>query len=267
MTTEERPGRIEMAMGPGRFFPPDGGVKEPGSVPGANSPLRRLNGFRQARESCHLKGEHTMLKHRIERLAVMSPLEANVIKVLYITGVIAVILAGILFALTVFIGVPADDSIEDSPSVIQRFKETLEKSGDNQESLLEQEAAIFAQHLDFQEEEKETVAERTAEDGPAAVPSGTPKFRVFATSYFEANPEMSLALIDEPGKGKHWVRQSSIVGHFSIEQVKNGLVVVKSGEKTFELPLEKRAGTSLPGGTSVVSTGAINQRDAKISRI
>jgi hypothetical protein len=68
----------------------------------------------------------------------------------------------------------------------------------------------------------------------------TPKFKVFATSYFAENPELSLALIDEPGKGRYWVRQSSMVGHLLVEQIKDGLVVVKSSKETFELEIEQK---------------------------
>lgn len=49
---------------------------------------------------------------------------------------------------------------------------------------------------------------------------------------------MSLALIDEPGKGQHWVKQSREVGHLRIERIREGLVIVKSGKETFELTIQ-----------------------------
>ncbi|MHC4367643.1 MAG: hypothetical protein ACYSW8_08510, partial [Planctomycetota bacterium] len=84
----------------------------------------------------------------------------------------------------------------------------------------------------------------------------TPKFQVFATTYFEGNPELSQALIDEPGKGRHWVRQSSMVGHLLIEQVKDGVVIVSNSEESFELEVEKISKTSLPKGKPATSKGA-----------
>jgi hypothetical protein len=59
---------------------------------------------------------------------------------------------------------------------------------------------------------------------------------------------LSLALIDEPGKGLHWVRQSSKVGHLLIEQIKDGLIVVKDGKGTFELEAEQKPEISLLEG-------------------
>jgi len=50
---------------------------------------------------------------------------------------------------------------------------------------------------------------------------------------------MSLALIDEPGKGRHWVKPSSKVGHLLVEQIKDGLIVVNGGQESFELAIEE----------------------------
>jgi hypothetical protein len=71
------------------------------------------------------------------------------------------------------------------------------------------------------------------------------KFKLVGTSRHESQPEMSLALIDEPGKGLHWVRPSSKVGHLIIEQVRDGVVVVRDGASTFELVAERRERKSL----------------------
>jgi hypothetical protein len=59
---------------------------------------------------------------------------------------------------------------------------------------------------------------------------------------------MSLALIDEPGKGLRWVKQSSEVGHLIIEQVKDGEIVVRDGQRTFELVAERPKKVSLLKG-------------------
>ena len=52
-------------------------------------------------------------------------------------------------------------------------------------------------------------------------------------------------MIDEVGKGLPWVRQSSKLGHLIIEQVKDGLVVVRDGRRTFELVAERPEKRSL----------------------
>jgi len=63
---------------------------------------------------------------------------------------------------------------------------------------------------------------------------------------------MSLALIDEPGKGRHWVKPSSKVGHLYIEQIKDGLVVVSGGKESFEVAIEEstvKSVSTVPGRT------------------
>jgi len=67
---------------------------------------------------------------------------------------------------------------------------------------------------------------------------------------------MSLALINEPGKGFRWVRQSGKVGHLIIEQIKDGLVVVRDGERTIELvPAKRPEKRGLLEGVSSDETG------------
>jgi hypothetical protein len=91
------------------------------------------------------------------------------------------------------------------------------------------------------------------------MPVTTPKFKLFGTSYCENNPELSLALIDEPGKGRHWIRQSDKVGHLLIERVKDGLVIVKSSEETFEITVEQKPEAAPPVAASPVSAQTVSQ--------
>ena len=63
---------------------------------------------------------------------------------------------------------------------------------------------------------------------------------------------MSLALIDEPGKGRHWVKPSGKVGHLYIDQIKDGLVVVAGGKEPYNVMIEESAVKSesiAPGGS------------------
>jgi len=168
------------------------------------------------------------------------------INTLRITSVVAVILAGVFFVFPVFFGVRSNQQVNEfvaSPSVKEEFEQAAnskDKSTENHASPLVQQAEAFALYLN---PPKPTTP--TGPQGPKAgsvirsMPTTTPKFKVFGTSYCQDNPELSLVLIDEPGKGRHWVRQSSKVGHLIVEQVKDGLVVVKSGQETFELLIEQ----------------------------
>jgi hypothetical protein len=182
------------------------------------------------------------------------------INTLRITGVIAVILAGVLFVFLVVFGSRSDELINEfigSPGARETFeKATSSKAQNNEEraSPLVQQAEAFALYLN---PPKSGVAAGPRDQKATALlrpPVTTPKFKVFATSYFQDNPEMSRALIDEPGRGRHWVRQSSTVGHLLIDQVKDGIVVVKSNEETYEVPLEQIPQAAPATPTSPVST-------------
>jgi len=49
-----------------------------------------------------------------------------------------------------------------------------------------------------------------------------------------------MALIDLPGEGLKWVRQSGEVNHQVFQQIKDGVVIVNDGRKSFEvLPVRK----------------------------
>jgi len=183
------------------------------------------------------------------------------INTLRITSVVAVILAGVFFVFPVIFGVRSDQQVNDfvaSPGVREKFEQAAnskDKSTENRASPLVQQAEAFALYLN-----PPKPINPTSPQGPKAgsvirqMPSTTPQFKVFGTSYCRDNPDLSLVLIDEPGKGRHWVRQSSKVGHLIIEQVKDGLVVVKSGEKTFELPIEQIPEASIVKAASGLST-------------
>ncbi len=186
------------------------------------------------------------------------------IKTLRITGVVAAILAGVLiyyFVLPMVSNVGGDQRIEKalgSSGVIERFKQakgTHAKDTGPGISPLVKQATAYARYLSPPPKIKKPLPGRPTTTNTIALGPTTPKFQVFATTYFEGNPELSQALIDEPGKGRYWVRQSSMVGHLLIEQVKDGVVVVKSSEETFELEVGKASKTSPPKGRSPISTG------------
>ena len=169
-------------------------------------------------------------------------------------------LAIAIFSLPVIYGDRTDENIEkflNSPGVIEKFKENTGNRTQiptNQVPPLVQQAQDFALILNPPRPEhprnigKNNNVARTIVEPP---PILSPKFTVEGTSYYKQNPALSLALINEPGKGTYWVRQSSIVNHLLIEQVKDGVVIVKNGEETFELKTaEKKGFPAAPGRTS-----------------
>ena len=190
----------------------------------------------------------------------------DMIKTLRITSVVAAVLAVIFVIFFVFPGVfGSDDHIEEllnSPGVIEKFNKTVgnKAAGDaSQEPPLVKQAGVFALYLD----PPKPKTPRPATSGGTTItrgPAVPPKFKVIGTSYYKDRPELSIALIDEPGKGLHCVRQSSKIGHFLIEQVKDGIVVFKDSKGTFEQKAEQKPETSLLEGASAVPPGRISRR-------
>jgi hypothetical protein len=140
-------------------------------------------------------------------------------------------------------GVRSDERIKqflDSPGVRERFNNSENsriKSIKKVESPLVQQAEIFSSYLNQKTESQEAPQVPRTMNVMRRL-AITPKFKLLGTSYCKDNPKMSLALIDEPSKGQRWVKQSSEVGHFRIEQIKDGLIIVKNYEEIFELTVQ-----------------------------
>ncbi len=167
------------------------------------------------------------------------------IKTLRITGIIAAILAGVLFVFPVVFGVRSDEQVQQllsSPTVIDKFsKAKTDKTATNEDAArggpLVKQAQSFALYLNPPESKISSANQR----GGIPTPRGPieAKFTLMGTSFFAAHPELSLAFIDEPGKGLRWVRQSSQIGHLVIEQIKDGLIVVRDGQRTYDIAVQK----------------------------
>ena len=68
----------------------------------------------------------------------------------------------------------------------------------------------------------------------------TAKFKLVGTSYHTGDEKNSWALIDEVGKGWHWVKQGETVGHLVIEGIGDGIVLIRDGSNTYELTAERQ---------------------------
>lgn len=66
----------------------------------------------------------------------------------------------------------------------------------------------------------------------------TAKFTLVGTSYYAGNEKNSWALIDEVGKGWHWVKEGEKIGYLVIEKIGMGAVLIRDGSKTYELTAE-----------------------------
>jgi len=182
------------------------------------------------------------------------------IKTLRITSVLAAIAAAVLIKYFVFpmvVGAGGDERVDKvlkAPTVVEQFRDTtgdrVKSTGTKTSPLVEQ-ALAFARYLTPKPKTPPRLPGTPGASRPVLGPT-SPKFSVYATALFESNPELSQALIDEPGRGRRWVRQSSMVGHLLIEQVKDGIVVVKSSKDTYELAVETDS-KATPVKTSPVS--------------
>jgi hypothetical protein len=190
------------------------------------------------------------------------------IKTLRITSILVAFLAAGLLVFPAFFGLRGNKKVEEFlglPSVVGKFRKAQRGRAKptDQESPLVAQANIFALYLDPPKPPpKEKKPRDTKVAGDPLVPAVAKKtyhstrFKVIATSFYAAQPESSLALIDEPGAGRYWVRPGDVVSHLTIEQIKDGIVVARGGTKVFEQPVEVRPPRrSLEGGLSPVSTG------------
>ena len=203
--------------------------------------------------------------------------KCKMIKTLRLTTVIAAVLAITFFIFPAFFGFGRDEQIEEflaSAGAIETFSEAQAgkpRSTDNQVSPLVKQAQAFALYLNPPPELKKPT--QTAR--PINMPrpkSVSVKFTLIGTSYYPSHPQRSLALIDEPGKGFRWVRQASKVGHLVIEKIKDGLVIVREGEKTSELAPERQPRRSLlkgtsPGESSSAATSSILSTPTPVSSV
>ena len=163
------------------------------------------------------------------------------IKTLRITSIIAAIAATGLFVLPAVYGVRSNPKIEEllkSPGAVEKFtsaKGQQASKKDTETSPLVKAAVDLTQIINPPPPLKPVAAAQPS--GPSQPVPPVPvavKFDLVATSYFASQPEKSFALIDEPGKGQHWIKQGSTVGHLTIETVKDGSIVVRDGQRTSE---------------------------------
>ncbi len=179
------------------------------------------------------------------------------VKTLRITSVLVVILAVVFLVLPAVFGVRRHEASEQflsAPGATEQFRRAKgQKSSDggSQVSPLVKEAEAFALYLNPPKPKTPArqPSRQTGDSAPRPPIPVSAKFDLIGTSYYSLRPELSLALIDEPGKGFHWVRQSGKVGHLIIEKIQDGIVVVRDGQRTFELEVERPKKRSLVKGS------------------
>lgn len=166
------------------------------------------------------------------------------IKTLRITSISAAVVAIVLLILPAVFGVRSDPEIEEllkSPGAVDRFlaaKGQRPARDESQTSPLVKQAAAFSNYLNPPAPIPSAAPRASASSRisrPAPPAPVTPKFKLIGTSFYATRPELSLALIDEPGKGFNWVRQGNSIGHLTIEQIKDGSITIRDSHGSSEM--------------------------------
>ncbi len=175
------------------------------------------------------------------------------IKTLRITGIFASLAAIVFIIFIAVTGLSADEKIEaflKTPGLAKQLQtgSSVEKSQQPQESALVRQAKAFALRID-PPPAKPIKRKKGSDKAPAPFrrpkPTVSAKFEVVGTSFYPLNSANSWALINEVGKGWHWVRQGGKVGHLVIKEIADGYVVIGDGGKTYELAPDRPKKISL----------------------
>ncbi len=182
-------------------------------------------------------------------------------KALRITSIAVAAAAVLLIALPAVFSSGMDEqtqSLLNSPGVLESLKKTTALADAGTVSPLVQQARDFARYLNPPPPPRPTRPAPARSNQPAVRPQAqvSAKFELLGTSYYALRPEMSLALIDEPGRGLRWIRQSSKIGHLVVEEVKDGKVVIRDGTRTYELQAKRAPKRSLIKSESSYSAEA-----------
>jgi hypothetical protein len=157
------------------------------------------------------------------------------IKTLRITVIVTAIVAGLFFVLSAVFGLRHDTGKEAflaNPGVTAVFKNAVNTPNAEVDVPLIKQAAAWGLRINPPPPKVEARVE-------AVKAVETPKFRLLGTSFYLDDPNRSIALIDEPGKGMHWVAVSDKIGYLTITQIADGKVVYTDGQKTMEMTAEK----------------------------
>ena len=163
------------------------------------------------------------------------------IKTLRITSFLAAFIALGFFIFIAARGMAANENVENLlklPGVAEQFQADFAGriSADSEaETPLTKQAKAFALRINPPPPPQPVRPRPQPSEIPRPQASVTAKFMLIGTSYHFGEETDSLALIDEVGKGLHWVKQGGKVGHLVIEKIGDGKVLINDNGKTYEL--------------------------------
>lgn len=178
------------------------------------------------------------------------------IKTLRITSVLAAMLAIACVAISVVYGTEDDPEVGallKAPGAVEQFEKNKGKNARNGSDNTQPPLVVAAEELAklINPPQQRTVrrppagTKITRRPTPAVAPKKvSAKFKVIGTCYSDV-PANRCAFIDEPGQGQHWVRESDKIGHLTIQEIKDGLIVVHNGQSLEEIAVEETEVVSL----------------------
>jgi hypothetical protein len=163
------------------------------------------------------------------------------IKTLRITSFLAAFIALGFFIFIATRGLAANENVENLlklPGVAEQFQADSagRKASDSEaETPLMKQAKAFALRLNPPPPPEPVRPKSLPNEIQRPQATIAAKFMLIGTSYHFGDEAGSLALIDEVGKGLHWVRQGDKVGYLIVEKIGDGKVLINDSGNVYEL--------------------------------
>jgi hypothetical protein len=136
---------------------------------------------------------------------------------------------------------------DEEPTIVEIFKSIGDIQIENEqekESPLVSQAGEYALIINPPKppnvKKPEPLQPRITQPPVAYAPKPSAKFKLLSTSYNRDQPEDSVALISEPGKGEHWAKVGDIIGNFVLEEIKSGVIIYRYGSQANEMAVETK---------------------------
>jgi hypothetical protein len=180
-----------------------------------------------------------------------------VVRSCHAVGLCAVVCASAIFGFLLNARNRVDPRVEmllNGSGVVQQLEDVAGRRSEDAEQLVPLVAAAreFATYLNPPAPPAPTVPQARSQSPIRLAQAKEPEltlrpafstvgFKLVATSYYEGRPDKSMALLSEPGNGDagRWVREGTQIGHFTVHEIRQGIVVLRDGDNTRELAVER----------------------------
>ena len=137
---------------------------------------------------------------------------------------------------------PETKQLLSAPSFVDHYKRQSQNEPQStpQKNPLVVQAELWTAKPPKPPEPKRAIVKETRNSEPKPEirpPVSTPKFTVIATSLSRDDARDSLALISELGGQQRWVHIGDQIGHLLVEDILNGKILYKDGDRQDELAI------------------------------